>query len=463
MQESKTAKILLVDDDLSILSQLRLGLSSEFEVQAVSDPETAWDVIQRERPDLITLDLAIANNDPETGFSVLERCMRLDPFMKVILITGNNDRKCSMRAIAQGASDVLGKPFDLPELRVLIRRNLQRGRLERENAALADSEVDDQRLGALVGSSPPMKDLFARVQRVAPPNVAVLIQGESGTGKDLVAREVHRLSPRANEPFIKVDCAAIPDNLIESELFGHEKGSFTGAHTSRVGLLEVANKGTVFLDEIGEVSLAVQVKLLRFLQEHVVLPVGGRSPIDLDVRVIAATNKDLKTEVREGRVREDLFFRLSVLNLETPPLRDRRGDILLLAQFFLDRYCEELGRRRLAYTARARLVLQRYNWPGNVRELENIIHTAAVMTNGKFVDAADLDLAESATPRQRSLKEARLESDRQAIPEALRATKGNISLASRILGISRPSLHELLRKLEIDASDYKPSSGMDAE
>ncbi|MCK4304050.1 MAG: PEP-CTERM-box response regulator transcription factor [Candidatus Eisenbacteria sp.] len=457
------AKLLIVDDDPEILSQLGLALGKEYSVQTADTVEAAWEAIQAEHPDLITLDLALDGSNPETGFSLLERCLAFDPLIKVVLITGNDNQINALRAIEQGAADFFGKPVDIHELRVLLRRVLSLGRLERRNAELLRELGEERRLGSLVGQSSVMRALFKRIERVASVDIAVLILGDSGTGKELVAKEIRRLSSRATKPFVSINCGAIPDNLLESELFGHEKGAFTGAHISRVGRLEMAQGGIVFLDEIGELPVSLQVKLLRFLQEHEIERVGGRSIIDLDVRVIAATSKDLEDEIQKGRFRQDLYYRLAVVNLNLPPLSERGVDILFLAQYFLDRFRNEFDRGRLSFTPKARRALQQYEWPGNVRELEHRVQKGVLMSSGRLIDVADLELDEATEPRRISIREAREEADRNAIQEALRLTGGNISMASKALRISRPSLHVLLNKLHINAQDYKLGKTQETE
>ena len=355
----------------------------------------------------------------------------------------------------QGAADFFGKPVDAQELRVLLGRVLMRGRLERQNAALLQTLGDERRLGSLLGQSPIMQSLFRNIEKIAPVDIAVLILGESGVGKELVAKEIRRLSPRAVKPFVTINCGAIPENLLESELFGHEKGAFTGAHAQRIGRLEMADGGIVFLDEIGELPVPLQVKLLRFLQEHEIERVGGRETIRLDLRVLAATSRNLEEEVRKGRFREDLYYRLSVVNLKVPPLRERMEDISFLAHYFLERYAGEYGKGALAYTSKARLALQKHPWPGNVRELENRVQKAVLLGSGRQVDTADLELEDARGEKPLLLREARESAERRTIIDALRRTGGNISKAARVLGISRPSLHELLTKHGITARSYR--------
>jgi len=378
--------------------------------------------------------------------------------MKVVLITGNDNETNALRAVEQGAADFFGKPIDVQELRVLLRRVLSIGRLERQNAALLKTLGDERRLGSLVGQSPPMKTLFHRLEKAAKTDAAVLILGETGTGKELVAKEIRRLSSRATKPFVTINCGAIPEQLLESELFGHEKGAFTSAHISRVGRLEMADGGIVLLDEVGELPPHLQVKLLRFLQDHEVERVGGREVLKLDVRVIAATSRNLEEEARCARFRQDLYYRLAVITLRLPPLRERPEDISFLAQYFLDRYSSELGRGRLTLTPGAKLAMQQHRWEGNVRELEHRIQKAVLMSSGRMLEAEDLEIDAVDRPQRMSLRQARHEADRRTIGDALRITEGNVSRAAELLDISRPSLHELLRKLEVNVREYKRSA-----
>ena len=451
------SKLLIVDDDPTIVNQLRLGLRHEFDVATAYDPEGAWKALRSERPDLVTLDLALDGHSPESGFRLLEQCLRFDPSIKVVLITGNDEEDHALRAVDQGAADFFGKPVDLDELRVLLRRLQTVQRLERRNAERLRGLGEEYRLGALVGQSAAMRTVFGRIERVAAADIDVLILGESGTGKELVAREISRLSARANQPFVSINCGAIPEGLVESELFGHEKGTFTDAAETRRGRLEVAQGGIVFLDEVGEIPVPSQVKLLRFLQEREIERVGGRTVIDLDVRVVAATSRDLEDEVAADRFRQDLYYRLSVVEIKLPPLRERREDILMLAEYFLERFGDEFGSGPLSFASQAKLALQQYDWPGNVRELEHRIKRAVVMATGRVLDVGDLEL-EQIEPREiPSLRDARRQAEQASVRNALRATAGNISLAAKMLGVSRPTLHDLLGKLEIDAQDYRAS------
>jgi len=460
---SKRPKVLVVDDDPSILHQLKWGLAEEYEVTTAADPDEAWGRVMEQKPDLVTLDLALVGDDPESGFVLLDRMISYDPLLKVIPVTGHDARTNALRAVDRGAFDFFTKPIALDELRILLRRAAALRRLEHENAGLKERLNREGSLGRILGHSTEIQKVFRLIRKVAPADVTVLITGDSGTGKELVAREIHRLSGRTDQPFVSISCGAIPENLLESELFGHEKGSFTDAYTSREGKLETANGGTVFLDEVGEMPLSLQVKILRFLQEREVERVGGRKVIPLDVRVLAATNRDLKEDVAKGRFREDLFFRLSVVNIHLPPLRERKADIVYLAECFLERYSAELGRGKLSLSRQALRALQHYSWPGNVRELEHRVQRGIVLSRGRVIRAEDLELEGENEVELSNLRAAREEAERKVVNEALRRNCGNIARAARDLEISRPTLHDLLRKLEIHAVEFKNGIGPAAD
>jgi len=461
VREKKTAKVLIVDDDPALVNQLKWGLASEYDVATACSPEEAWTAARRERPDLVTLDLAVENDDPESGFDLLDRFLSLDPNLKVVLVTGHDDRSNAIRAVDRGAFDFFTKPIDLDELRVMLRRARSLRDLELENATLRERLREGSGLGRILGQSDEIQRVFGLVRKVAPADVTVLITGASGTGKELVAREIHRLSPRSERPFISINCGAIPENLLESELFGHEKGSFTSAHAARAGKLEAAQGGTVFLDEIGEMPMSLQVKILRFLQEREIERVGGRKVIPLDVRVVTATNRDLRGEVTAGNFREDLFFRLSVVNIHMPPLAERQQDVVFLAQRFLERYSSEFQRGKLTFSRDALRALQRYAWPGNVRELEHRIQRAVVLSSGRILRSADLELEAEADQELLPLRSAREAAERKVVVEALRRNCGNIARSAKDLEISRPTLHDLLRKFGIVAARFKNGMGVE--
>jgi two-component system NtrC family response regulator len=370
---------------------------------------------------------------------------------KIIIITGRAEKEHALKAVADGAYDILYKPVDIEELKVLLKRAFYLTSLEKENQAM-QRKLGDSAFEGMIGSSVQMEELFSTVRKVASSDVPVLITGESGTGKELVAKAIHSLSNRKDGPFAVINCGAIPENLLESELFGHEKGSFTGAHVQRKGRVELANGGTLFLDEIGELPLALQVKMLRFLQEQVIERVGGREQIGVDVRVVAATNRDLKEAMKNGAFREDLYFRLGVVTIFLPPLREREGEILVLSNAFLNRYAEESKRKLSGFTQAAINALERYEWPGNVRELENKIKRAVVMADGTKVRAEDLEMVKGERREDLTLKDAREAVEREMVLKALTRHQQNMTRAAEELGISRPTLYELMDKLGIEKS-----------
>jgi len=455
------SRILVVDDDPGILNQLKWALQDEYEVVTADNEQSARAAAAEGSFDVVTLDLALAEDDPETGFALLDRFLALDPRLKIVLVTGHDDRRFALRAVERGAFDFFSKPIDLDELRVLLGRAVSLRSLERENEHLRRQIREQGRLGNMLGKSEAIRDVFSLVRRVAPADVTVLVSGGSGTGKELVARELHRLSSRSEAPFVSISCGAIPENLLESELFGHEKGAFTGAHVARLGKLESANGGTIFLDEIGEMPLTLQVKILRFLQEREIEHIGGRKVIPLDVRVIAATNRNLREEVARGAFREDLYFRLSVVNVELPPLRKRQADIAYLAQEFLQQYAAEFRRGKLSLGRDALRSLQKYEWPGNVRELEHRIQRAVVLCTGRVIHPRDLELESEDGESLIPIRAAREAAERRVVEISLRRNCGNIARAAKDLEISRPTLHDLLRKFSIAAADFKNGMGPD--
>ncbi|MGH7347311.1 MAG: sigma-54 dependent transcriptional regulator, partial [Candidatus Rokuibacteriota bacterium] len=377
--------------------------------------------------------------------------MKTAPATKVVVLTGNGGRESAIRSVQLGAFDYHQKPIQLPDLKVVLQRAAYLQTLEAE----ADKRGSEPalRFADMLGHTPAMREIFAVVSRIARTDVTVLIQGESGTGKELLARAVHAHSARSHRPFVAINCGAIPDTLLESELFGHERGAYTGAHTQRRGKLELAEGGTLFLDEVGEMSPPLQVKLLRFLQERELERVGGREVLHVDVRVVAATNKDLKTELQARRFREDLYYRLSVVNLTLPPLRERAEDIVLIANALLQRI-GKTHRRRLRFGGSALEAIAHHPWPGNVRELENAVERAVLMAPGRLVEARDLGIELTARPMT-SLRESRDRAERGAVVEALVQTRGNITQASRLLAVSRPTLHGLIGRYELSARSFR--------
>jgi two-component system NtrC family response regulator len=403
------------------------------------------------RPVATLLDLGLPPrpNDPVVGLETLPRLLALDPLAKIIVISGQSDRQNAIQAVGAGAYDFLSKPVAMDELKLVLERCIYVAELEQEYRVLQQGLRSDSFEGML-GTNAQMQGVFDFIRKVGPTYAPVLILGESGTGKEMVARALHRQSPQKTGPFIAINCNTIPENLLESELFGHEKGSFTGAHTQRKGHVESAAGGTLFLDEIGELPSSVQVKLLRFLQEKRFQRVGGRQELQSNARVIAATNRNLQESVAAGTFREDLFFRLAVVVVHVPPLRDRGDDVTLLARDFLRRYAVEHGKTNLTFTPDAMRAMITHRWPGNVRELQNRVQRAAIMADGKRVSASDLELESvvAALPVQ-TLREARDAVERQLVTDALRRHDGSITAAALELGISRPTLYELMDKLQI--------------
>ncbi len=444
-------QILLIDDDEDIRTQMHWALESEYEVLEAEDRRSALQIFKDCQPPVSLLDLGLPPTPaaPTEGLATLADILSVNRLAKVIIVSGQSDKQNAIQAVGQGAYDFLCKPVDLDELRIILKRCFQTANLEREYRAMAQ-QFQVGEFEEMLGSSAAMQQVFQTLRKVAPSDAPVLILGESGTGKEMAGRAIHRLSLRKEGPFIPINCGAIPENLLESELFGHEKGAFTGAHTARPGRLELANHGTLFLDEIGELSATLQVKLLRFLQERSVERVGGRKLIPVDTRVIAATNSDLKTDLATGAFREDLFYRLAVVTIQLPPLRERDGDVLLLARAFLKRSAAQLGRESLTFAGHALRAIQSYRWPGNVRELDNRVKRAAIMAEGNAIRAANLELDspdDIQIAETRSLKEAREACEREMVSRSLQKHGGKIAPAAVELGISRPTLYELIERL----------------
>lgn len=446
-------KLMIVDDDENILLSMKWAFTKDYEIFLASSRQEATDIFLRERPPLITLDLGLPPNSRgvEEGFLVLSSLLEEDPFAKVIIISGQEERQNALIAIGQGAYDFFCKPIKVEEVSVILRRALRVYQLENEHRQLQAVRSGDS-FGLLLGTSPQMQQVFSVVEKIAATEAPVLIQGESGTGKELVAKAIHSKSHRNEGPFVAINCAAIPETLLESELFGHEKGAYTGAHTLRKGRTELANNGTLFLDEIGDLPLILQAKILRFLQEHTVERIGGRKEIRVDTRVIAATNTVIDQAIRNGRFREDLYYRLSVVKISMPPLRERDGDIRLLAVCFMRKYSEENRKKLLGFAQSALMALDTHHWPGNVRELENRIRRAVIMAQGNKISIDDLELGPEKTTGRISLKEARGKTDRELILKTLALNNFNLSKTAADLGISRPNLYEIMEKLAIKRS-----------
>ncbi len=455
-------KILIVDDEESILNQLRWGLEDEYSVLTASNPEDAHRLLREERPSVVTLDLTLrAGGSPEEGLAVLDEIVDRYPLTKVIMVTGNDNPRNALIAIHRGAVDWYSKPIELAELKSILRRALHIRSIER--LAEAEGTIGRKRYHKLVGESESIRRVFQLIQRVAGTDATVLIVGENGTGKELVAHAIHAASGRRQGPFVPINCGAIPDQLLESELFGHERGAFTDAHRTREGKLELAAGGTVFLDEIGELPVLLQVKLLRFLQDRVVERVGGREPRKVDARVVAATNSDLKAGMAEGRFREDLFYRLSVVTIVVPPLREREDDVRILAEYFLDFYSRHHKRKIRGFTQSALRSLQSHPWPGNVRELENRVHRAVILAQDAYLRPEDLELGDLSPEPTRSLQNVRDDAERELVVAALTRNAGNITRAARDIQVSRPTFHDLLRKHGLEAARFRHPGAPEAE
>jgi len=440
-------KLLIIDDE--IRTQMRWALARDYEIVEAGDRGSAAAAAQTHRPQVVLLDLGLPPHPstPEEGLATLTELLAADSLAKIVIISGQSEKEIALRAVGAGAYDFLNKPVETDELRLLLKRCFHVARLEREFRDLQQAQVDS--FEGLLGTSAPMQALFNSIRKVATTDAPVLILGESGTGKEVTARAIHRRSARKEGPFVAINCGAIPEALIESELFGHEKGAFTGAHVQRKGRIEVAAGGTLFLDELGEIPLQLQVKLLRFLQEQTIERVGGRQEIHVDARVIAATNADLKEGMAEGTFREDLFYRLAVIQLVLPPLRERDDDIILLARALLQRFAAESGKTGIVFTPDALRGIRNHRWPGNVRELQNRVRRAVIMSDGKRLSVQDLELPTGPASAGQTLKEAREQLERGMINESLRKHSGNITAASGELGISRPTFYELMEKLGI--------------
>jgi two-component system, NtrC family, response regulator len=458
-------RLLIVDDNEEIRSQLRWGLGKDYQVFTAGSFEECMTAFRRHSPRVVTLDLGLSPdaNGAQEGFRCLENMLRLAPSAKIIVITGNEERENALRAVTSGAYDFYKKPIDISELKVILGRAFHLAAIEDENSHLQSFlSRKDLTLEGVVGQSSGMQEVFATVRKVASSNVAVLITGESGTGKELIARAIHLSSQRKAGPFVPINCGAIPENLLESELFGHERGAFSGAHARVQGKVEYAHRGTLFLDEIGELPLNLQVKFLRFLQEKTIQRVGGRDDIGVDARIIAATNRDIVKETEAGKFREDLYFRIAVIHICLPPLRERGEDILLLANIFLQKFARDLGKKVRRFSQDAVRELMSYEWPGNVRELENMVQRAVIMSDSTLLEASDLGINHknargSLIPMSGiTLKDARERVERDMVRSAI-ASKGNMLKAAEALGISRPTLYDLVKKYSIDqCSGEKP-------
>ncbi|THF65526.1 PEP-CTERM-box response regulator transcription factor [Pseudothauera nasutitermitis] len=442
----KRRTLLIVEDDPALQKQMRWAFDA-FDSVVAADREEAIAQLRRFEPAVVTMDLGLPPepDDVGEGFRLLGEMLALAPDTKVIVLTGQHDRENAVRAVGMGAYDFFAKPFEPELLALTIERAFRLHDLQSENQRL--QAASGSALDGLITRDPAMLKVCRTVEKVATAGVTVALLGESGTGKEVLARGLHALSPRAAGRFVAINCAAIPENLLESELFGHEKGAFTGAVKQTPGKIELAHKGTLFLDEIGDLPMALQAKLLRFLQERVIERVGGREGIAVDVRVVCATHRDLKARIAEGLFREDLYYRLAEIIIDIPALREREGDASLIAHAFTRRFARENGRGAMQLTDDALDAIAAHGWPGNVRELENCLKRAVIMADGNRISAEDLGL-ESAEldPGFFNLRQVRDEAERQAVVRVLARTNGNIARAAEVLGISRPSLYDLLNR-----------------
>ena len=448
-------RILLVDDEDNLLKQMRWGLDADYDVLTASNEDDAMTVFESERPSVVTVDLSLNPEEPSDlgGLRLVERFLTREPATRVIVITGNNDDANALQAVRLGAFDYYCKPIRLEEIKVMVRRAVHTHHIHQR--LRSPSSNFEQQFQGIIGHSKSMQEIFRFIERVAPSDISILISGESGTGKELVARAIHQQSPRKCNSFIAVNCGAIPENLLESELFGYEKGAFTGAYAQKRGKFELAHTGTLFLDEIGELVPSLQVKLLRFLQDRKIERVGGNQSLELDVRIIAATNRDLKKDMENHVFREDLYYRLKVVPLEIPPLRKRREDIIPLAQYFLTKYCQEHHKPLISLSSEAEAALLMQPWPGNVRELENLISRTVVLSTRSLLQPSDLGFGLESTPSAVNLKFAKKAIELDFIKKALSKNKGIVSRAARELGISRVNLYELIQKYSIQVHEYK--------
>ncbi len=448
-------KLLITDDNEEIRTQLKWGLGTDYSVVPAKDGQEALALFKQNEPRVATLDLGLPPHEDgtEEGFRCLREMLRHDPSAKVIVITGNDQRENALKAIQMGAYDYYQKPINLEELKIIIRRAFHLSSIERENRSLHTAlERQTSKVGGMIGLCDDMQTVFSMMRKVASSEASILIQGESGTGKELVARAIHDLSLRKEGPFVAINCGAIPEALLESELFGHEKGAFTGAHTQVQGKVEYAQNGTLFLDEIGELPALLQVKLLRFLQDKTIQRVGGREDLAVNTRILAATNKDIIKQIAEGKFREDLYYRLGVVTIKVPPLRERKGDLIVLATYFLKRYCDLYSKRVRGFASAAVAGMESYGWPGNVRELENKIQRAIILCEGPLVEPDDLGFdakpagRATVSPEIRTLKAARERVEKEMMLSALDKYRGNVAKAAEELGVSRPTFYDLMKK-----------------
>ncbi len=457
----QSRKLLIVEDDPGLLSQLRWCFEG-YDVFTAEDRETAIAELRRHEPTVVLQDLGLPPRPEgvEEGLATLRETLKLAPHTKVIVVTGNGDQENALTAVAQGAYDFYEKPVDTDTLKLLVDRAFNISELETENRRL-QNQVIESPLDGVIAASEAMLAVCRMIEKIAPTDVTTVLLGESGTGKELLARALHRLSPRAEQSFVAINCAAIPENLLESELFGHEKGAFTGAVKQTHGKIEVADGGTLFLDEIGDMPLALQAKMLRFLQERVIERVGGRQEISVDVRVVCATNQNPELLIKENLFREDLYYRVSEIMINIPPFRECEEGRWILARTLLQKYSKQQRRPLNGFSEDAVTAIESYSWPGNVRELENKIKGAVIMADGKLVTAADLGVsAGEGQSETLNLREVRQNAESKAIRVALTRCYGNISKAAELLGITRPTFYDLMNKYGLSAEGYSKKNAI---
>ncbi|MFT7304745.1 MAG: two-component system NtrC family response regulator [Candidatus Azotimanducaceae bacterium] len=455
---SHNQSLLIVEDDPGLQKQLKWHFSeSDYEVLLAKDYDSAVEAIRRHEPSVVIQDLGLPPHPDEVceGFRTMQEILKISRTTKVIVVTGSQETEHALRAVSMGAYDYYPKPIDTQVLDLIVDRAFQMFNLEQQNKHLMSNS--NSALSGLISSDSAMLEICHKLEKIASTDITCSLYGESGTGKEVLSRAIHELSERKKEPFVAINCAAIPDSLIESELFGHEKGSFTGADKQTIGRIESAQGGTLFLDELGDMPLMAQAKLLRFIQERVIERVGGRQEIPVDVRIVCATNKNLEEMVKEGSFREDLYFRISEMMVAIPPLRDRGEDKLLLARHFLSTYAEQYKRDIVNFDETALTAVDAYGWPGNVREMISKVKNAVIMADTKFVSAADLGLAETGQLAL-NLKHVREAAERTAILKALAISNGKITAAAKLLGVTRPTLYDLLKRYSISNDGSPPAS-----
>ena len=451
-------KLLIIEDEKSVAKQLRWGLDKEYEVTIAPDPQKAKPLLKSGVFPVVTLDLGLppSPDTPEQGLALLKEISMMSHPIHVVVITGNAEEENAIQAVGLGAADFYAKPIDLKILKIILARTYRTYELKDANRRLVDQSSQSGALCGMIGISQPMVDMFNRLKRASKTNYPVLITGKTGTGKEMAAKALHELSERKDSNLVIINCGAIPENLIESELFGHEKGAFTGATTRQLGKFEQADGGTLFLDEIGELPVNLQVKLLRVIQEGTIDRLGGNKTITVDTRIIAATNIDLEKAVEDRTFREDLLYRLNVVPVKMPELKERSEDILLLAHRFLKEEGKNLGRSQVSFSPDALSAMGNHSWPGNVRELQNRIRRALGTSATNIIQAGDLELetlqVESHGEKLYTLKEARDRAEKKVVQQALGLSGNNISKAAKLLEVSRPTLHDLIKKHDVNVN-----------